>query len=236
MLKKIVLSIIFIFIFGANVSPAFANGKNDNPAYQNKIEKLQNDKKDGTGTPDSGDNKHPSGKDRSVEFGNSYPQGKSTSDPDDNGKGPDRSNGGPDKPGGSGGVDKEDQDGNNGCGNDDDFEDDNEGWCGQKPKKEKPPKEDDCEEEDDKNEDEDEGNGGGGAPKNPTNTDPSNPVPQPSEPNQSVNRVPVLAAVTELPETGSSGPNQINPVLIGLLAISLGLGMHLFVERQKARA
>jgi len=89
-----------------------------------------NDRNDG-GTPnnveDDGDNRHPSGKDRSVESSN---QGKAGSDPDDDGRGPDRSNGGPDKPNGSGGVDKADQDGNNGCGNDDDFEDDNEGLCG----------------------------------------------------------------------------------------------------------
>ena len=86
------------------------------------------------GTPDnvadSGDNRHPSGRDRSVEHGGSGNQGRSASDPDDDGRGPDRSNGGPDKPGGSGGRDLADQDGNNGCGNDDDFEDDNEGWCG----------------------------------------------------------------------------------------------------------
>jgi hypothetical protein len=91
------------------------------------------------GTPnnvaDAGDDRHPSGKDRSVEKGKSGNQGRSESDPDDDGKGPDRSNGGADKPNGSGGVDKADQDGNNGCGNDDDFEDDNEGWCGRKPKK-----------------------------------------------------------------------------------------------------
>jgi hypothetical protein len=100
-----------------------------------------NDTNDGgtpNNVPDEGDNKHPSGKDRSVENGNSGNQGKSESDPDDNGKGPDRSNGGPDKPNGSGGEDLADQDGNNGCGNDDDFEDDNEGWCGGKPKKDKP--------------------------------------------------------------------------------------------------
>jgi hypothetical protein len=92
-----------------------------------------NDTNDG-GTPnnvvDEGDNRHPSGKDKSVEHGNSGNQGKSESDPDDDGRGPDRSNGGPDKPNGSGGDDLADQDGNNGCGNDDDFEDDNEGWCG----------------------------------------------------------------------------------------------------------
>ncbi len=79
---------------------------------------------------DEGDNKHPSGKDRSVENGGSGNQGNSESDPDDDGRGPDRSNGGPDKPDGTGGDDLADQDGNNGCGNDDDFEDDNEGWCG----------------------------------------------------------------------------------------------------------
>ena len=82
---------------------------------------------------DDGDDRHPSGRDRSVERGGSDNQGRSESDPDDDGRGPDRSNGGPDKPNGSGGVDQADQDGNNGCGNDDDFEDDNEGWCGNKP-------------------------------------------------------------------------------------------------------
>ena len=87
---------------------------------------------------DDGDNKHPSGKDKSVERGGSGNQGNSTSDPDDDGRGPDRSNGGADKPDGPGGVDLADQDGNNGCGNDDDFEDDNEGWCGAKPKPETP--------------------------------------------------------------------------------------------------
>ncbi|MEX2393211.1 MAG: hypothetical protein WD826_01905, partial [Actinomycetota bacterium] len=79
---------------------------------------------DGTGTPDDGDNMHPSGNDKSVEPGGSYPQGNSPSDPDG------MSNGGADKPGGAGGVDLDDQDGNNGCGNDDDFEDDNNGNCG----------------------------------------------------------------------------------------------------------
>ena len=73
---------------------------------------------------DDGDNRHPSGKDRSVEAGGSGTQGRSTSDPDGD------ANGGPDKPGGAGGIDRDDQDGNNGCGNDDDFEDDNNGNCG----------------------------------------------------------------------------------------------------------
>ena len=103
-----------------------------------------NDTNDGN-TPndveDDGDNRHPSGKDRSVENGKSASnpnQGKSESDPDDDGRGPDRTNGGPDKPNGSGGFDLADQDGNNGCGNDDDFEDDNEGWCVRGPKNVKP--------------------------------------------------------------------------------------------------
>ena len=79
---------------------------------------------------DEGDNRHPSGRDRSVEQGGSGNQGRSESDPDDNDRGPERTNGGADKPNGPGGDDLADQDGNNGCGNDDDFEDDNEGWCG----------------------------------------------------------------------------------------------------------
>jgi hypothetical protein len=97
-----------------------------------------NDTNDG-GTPnnvsDDGDNRHPSGKDRSVENGGSGNQGKSESNPDDS-KGPMRYEGalGDDKPNGPGGTDLADQDGNNGCGNDDDFDDDNNGWCG-KPKK-----------------------------------------------------------------------------------------------------
>ncbi|MEA2499019.1 MAG: hypothetical protein QOH26_1424 [Actinomycetota bacterium] len=90
------------------------------------------------GTPnnvsDEGDNRHPSGKDRSVENGGSGNQGNSLSAPDENGHGPERDFGGTDKPDGPGGMDLADQDGNNGCGNDDDFEDDNEGWCGKNPK------------------------------------------------------------------------------------------------------
>lgn len=78
---------------------------------------------------DDGDNRHPSGRDRSVEPGGSGNQGNAASDPDDDGRGPERSNGGADTPGGPGGVDLADQDANNGCGNDDDFEDDNEGLC-----------------------------------------------------------------------------------------------------------
>ena len=91
---------------------------------------------------DSGDNAHPSGKDRSVEQGNSGNQGNSESTPDQNGNGPERDEGRTDKPNGPGGADIFDQDGNNGCGNDDDFDDDNEGNCGGN-KDNKPPKDDD---------------------------------------------------------------------------------------------
>jgi hypothetical protein len=113
---------------------------------------------------DSGDNAHPSGKDRSVEHGNSGNQGKSESTPDQNGKGPERDNGGTDKPNGPGGADIFDQDGNNGCGNDDDFDDDNEGKCGGN-KADKPSQDDDDEgnnddddDEGNNNDDDDEGN------------------------------------------------------------------------------
>lgn len=83
---------------------------------------------------DEGDNRHPSGKDRSVEHGKSETQGKSNSDPDgtQNSYG---GNSGKDKLGYDAGLDKGDQDGNNGCGNDDDFEDDNNGNCKGKDKK-----------------------------------------------------------------------------------------------------
>ena len=77
---------------------------------------------------DEEDNRHPSGKDRSIEHGNSQNQGRSNSDPD----GKENTYGGSsgkDKLGFDGGLDKGDQDGNNGCGNDDDFEDDNNGNC-----------------------------------------------------------------------------------------------------------
>lgn len=78
--------------------------------------------------PDEGDNRHPSGRDRSEEHGKSGTQGKAKSDPD----GDSNASGGlsgEDKQGFDGGVDKGDQDNNNGCGNDDDFEDDNNGRC-----------------------------------------------------------------------------------------------------------
>jgi hypothetical protein len=135
-------------LVGALFTPAAAaKGKDDAPGQAKKADAAastwteDNDTNDGgtaNNVVDAGDNKHPSGKDRSVEHGRSGVQGNATSDPDDDGRGPDRSNGGPDKPNGSGGVDLADQDHNNGCGNDDDFEDDNEGWCGGKPKAEQP--------------------------------------------------------------------------------------------------
>jgi hypothetical protein len=97
-------------------------GHNDGVTEDNDSDGVPNN------VPDDGDNRHPSGRDRSIENGNSGNQGNSPSDPDG------MSNGGADKPGGTGGIDQMDQDGNNGCGNDDDFEDDNNGLClGQKP-------------------------------------------------------------------------------------------------------
>jgi hypothetical protein len=87
---------------------------------------------------DAGDNRHPSGNDRSVEPGGSGDQGASASTPDQDGHGPERDVNGTDKPDGPGGLDVIDQDRNNGCGNDDDFEDDNEGWCGHQPAPETP--------------------------------------------------------------------------------------------------
>ena len=112
------------------------HGKSENRSYENPQEQSQahnqehnqgNNPIAQTG-PDEGDNRHPSGKDRSEEMGNSQTQGKSQSDPDEkeNAYG---GNSGNDKIGYDGGSDKGDQDGNNGCGNDDDFEDDNNGNC-----------------------------------------------------------------------------------------------------------
>jgi hypothetical protein len=120
----LLLAVLLLF-----VAPAAAHHKDGHDKGPKSSKKVGS-----SGVADEGDNKHPSGKDRSVEKGGSGTQGNSGSDPDDDGRGPDRSNGGADKPGGPGGDDLADQDGNNGCGNDDDFEDDNEGWCGRKPK------------------------------------------------------------------------------------------------------
>lgn len=131
MLRKLVtISLTLIAALSFAAAPAFAKTDNPNASFNKPTKnEIVYD------LPDSNDNAHPSGKDRSVEHGRSLTQGNAQSDPDDDGNGPDRSNGGPDKqPDGVGGVDKDDQDNNNGCGNDDDFEDDNEGWCGKKPK------------------------------------------------------------------------------------------------------
>ena len=98
---------------GRNATPPAVTEDNDDDGVPNNI-------------VDGGDNRHPSGRDRSVENGGSVNQGRSGADPDRG------TNGGADKPGGRGGVDRIDQDGNNGCGNDDDFEDDNNGRCGGK--------------------------------------------------------------------------------------------------------
>ncbi len=150
--------------------------------------------------PDSGDNAHPSGKDRSVEKGRSLTQGKAKSDPDNNGKGPERNHGKSDKPGSTGDVDKADQDGNNGCGNDDDFEDDNEGWCGHKPKKEVSKPEDHvCKPHVEK-------------PK-VTPTVVAAPI---------VTTIPtVLGGVTRLPQTGNSNDAYLG--LVGNLALAIAL-------------
>ena len=115
----------------AMTAPALAGGKDKGPKSAYTEDNDSNDNGTMNNVSDDGDNKHPSGKDRSIEHGKSGNQGKSGSDPDGD------SNGGADKPNGSGGNDKADQDGNNGCGNDDDFEDDNNGNCGPKDKKDK---------------------------------------------------------------------------------------------------
>jgi hypothetical protein len=128
-MKTKLLAIGLILLFNLALLPSSVLATNGNYSHSKPIKSEINYDK-----PDSGDNAHPSGKDRSVEKGRSLTQGKSSSDPDNNGKGPERNYGKSDKPGSIGGVDKADQDGNNGCGNDDDFEDDNEGWCGKKPK------------------------------------------------------------------------------------------------------
>ena len=112
----------------ALTAPALAGKKEKGSPSAYTEDNDANDNGTMNNVSDDGDNRHPSGKDRSVENGKSGNQGKSGSDPDGD------SNGGADKPNGSGGTDKADQDGNNGCGNDDDFEDDNNGNCGPKDK------------------------------------------------------------------------------------------------------
>ena len=135
-----------LVLAGAAIAgPAWAGDRTTADARERRAAQMTedddtNDRNTPNNVVDDGDNRHPSGKDRSVERGRAGNQGRSASDPDDDGRGPDRSNGGADRPDGPGGVDLADQDGNNGCGNDDDFEDDNEGWCGRKPKSAKPTK------------------------------------------------------------------------------------------------
>ena len=128
------LSALLLAMFVLGSAPAVAGGKDPDKGGGSGYTE-DNDTNDGD-TPnnvaDEGDNKHPSGKDRSVEHGKGGTQGKSDSDPDGD------ENGGLDKANGTGGDDSADQDGNNGCGNDDDFEDDNNGNCG-KPKDDEPP-------------------------------------------------------------------------------------------------
>jgi hypothetical protein len=195
-----------------------------------------NDTNDGdtpNNVPDAGDNKHPSGKDKSVEHGPGN-QGKSESDPDDNGKGPDRSNGGPDKPNGSGGDDLADQDGNNGCGNDDDFEDDNEGKC-KGHKREDPPGPPDDPPDGPPN----------GPPKEPPRSEPPGPPGEtgtlpdvlgtdearPEPPAVAALRTATVASGAPLPFTGRS----IGPVLIAALVIIAG-GLLVMRVRRPQRA
>jgi len=135
-----------VAVFGAALLAFFAIGlspvlaSHESGTSDHTEDNDTNDNNTPNNVPDDGDNRHPSGKDRSVESGNSGNQGKSQSHPDDT-KGPMRCEGTcgeADKPNGGGGTDKADQDGNNGCGNDDDFDDDNNGWCG-KPDDSTPP-------------------------------------------------------------------------------------------------
>ncbi|MCU1484602.1 MAG: hypothetical protein JWN67_1348 [Actinomycetia bacterium] len=130
LLKASLTAVGALALVGASFTgTAFATGDHGAKSDSRSTWTEDNDTNDG-GTPnnvaDAGDNRHPSGKDRSVEKGGSGTQGRSGSDPDG------MTNGGADKPNGTGGYDKADQDGNNGCGNDDDFEDDNNGNCGGK--------------------------------------------------------------------------------------------------------
>ena len=144
-IRKLITSALVVGVLVLGAAPAVARpvADHDGDANNDPVVVTEDDDDNDGGTPnnvvDDGDNRHPSGRDRSVERGNGSPnQGSTEVDPDDDGRGPDRSNGGPDRPGGSGGEDLADQDGNNGCGNDDDFEDDNEGRCGVYPIRPRP--------------------------------------------------------------------------------------------------
>ena len=221
MVKKI-LTISFTSLAALLIaaSPAFAS-KGSSHNYHNKVAKSEIV----YDLPDSGDNAHPSGKDRSVEPGRSLTQGKSKSDPDDNGKGPERSHGKSDKPGSVGGVDKFDQDGNNGCGNDDDFEDDNEGWCGQKPKKDKPSCEKDCSEH--KND--------GCKPENPAKpSTPKTPKNPPVVLTTAQPAVGQILSLTTLPKTGIESETSYNWVLVAFALISTGAAVRLVTRKYEA--
>lgn len=198
-MKTKILTIGLILLFNLALLPksAFATYGNYSHSKTSKAE-ITYDK------PDSGDNAHPSGKDRSVEKGRSLTQGKAESDPNNNGKGPERNHGKSDKPGSTGGVDKADQDGNNGCGNDDDFEDDNEGWCGHKPKKEvEEPEDHVCK-----------------PPVVKPKPEPKVTIPVVAAP--TVTTLPtVLGGVTRLPQTGNS--NDVFFGLVGNLALAIAL-------------
>ncbi|HSX57689.1 MAG TPA: hypothetical protein VLE47_00260 [Candidatus Saccharimonadales bacterium] len=195
MIKKLTtISLTLIAAFSIAATPAFASN-----SHSNKSEIVYD-------TPDSGDNAHPSGKDRSVEQGGSLTQGKSNSDPDNNGKGPDRLNTGLDKPGMGGGVDKADQDGNNGCGNDDDFEDDNEGWCGHKPKNETTNPE----------------TPGVGTPTTPAVATPATPV------------TPTVLTISTLPNTANGEQDNYAFVWVSALLITSGIALHLGTKKYES--
>lgn len=226
MVKKLVtISLTLIAALSLAAAPAFAKTDNPNASFNKPtISEIVYD------LPDSGDNAHPSGKDRSIEFGRSLTQGNSQSDPDENDKGPERSNGGPDKqPNGIGGVDKADQDNNNGCGNDDDFEDDNEGWCGQKPKTD-PVCEVDCEPgcqtdcdpgcEQDCEEPECKDNCGGECVANCTPNDPED------------TEEPRVLGLTTLPNTGIPGGTDFSWIFVALSLIGGGATLR-YVSREE---
>lgn len=226
MLNKI-LAIGFTLVAASFIaaSPTFAKSNNSNHS-QDKPTKSEIV----FDLPDSGDNLHPSGKDRSVEPGRSLTQGKSKSDPDDNNKGPERSNGKSDKPGSVGGVDKFDQDGNNGCGNDDDFEDDNEGWCGHKPKKDHEEKcEKDCSHDKDKDHDKDDDKncGKGGSDK-----EKPKPLVVITEPKtSSTPQTGSVLGISQLPNTANESDSDFSFIWLALAIISTGAGLNLVARK-----
>lgn len=122
LLRKVALSAIgsSLLVATLGLAPAGAEARSGQARTSESTSFTEDSDTNDGGTPnnveDDGDNRRPSGRDRSVEQGGSGNQGASTSDPDDDGSGPDRSNGGPDQPNGSGGVDLADQDGTRGNG------------------------------------------------------------------------------------------------------------------------